>query len=646
MVRNQQRKPGARKYRDFTDENLSRAVQEVKAQTLSLRKAAEKYGISPATLSRKIKGKHSLNVGRPCVISSVDEQIVRDGIVLASQWGFPLTTLDLRLIIKAYLDKRGVNETRFKNNMPGIEWVRGFLHRHQDVLSQRLCQNIKRARAHVNHKVIHNYFKELEDSLERVSPEAILNYDETNMTDDPGRVKIITRRGCKHPDRILDSSKASVSVMFCGSASGILLPPYVCYKAEHLYDSWTMGGPTGTRYNRSKNSWFNGPIFEDWFTTIVMPYFRRLPENSQKVLIGDNLASHISLKIVQECEQNNIRFVLLPANSTHLCQPLDVAFFRPLKGKWRATLNEWKSKYRGCVPKDKFPSLLKNCLDSLNADNASSKNLISGFRATGIHPINAEEVLKRLPPDTEDQDERSRGWYNTFKTFLQESRITETTATVKQRKRRINVTPGKSISSEDLAANEDADTNERTKRTRGKYVSQKHLPKNKCSSDQESGEPNQDDPRPSTSSCAPSKRKMSKRYEHLSDSDSELSSDNFSVHDESDNLFVSSDSNDDDSIELSINDFKTDDFVLVKLVYDEKMRKKVDKTFVAQILSINDISQELQLKFMRKSTKANNIYIFPTVNDISFVKLHKIQRKLSPIFCKRGRYCFSVETDF
>lgn len=102
---------------------------------------------------------------------------------------------------------------------------------------------------------------------------------------------------------------------------------------------------------------------------------------------------------------------------------------------------------------------------------------------------------------------------------------------------------------------------------------------------------------------------MSKCYEHLSDSDSELSSDNFnSVLDESDNLFVSSDSNDDDSIGLSINDLKTDDFVLVKLVYDEKMRK-VDKTFVAQILSINDISQELQLKFMQKSTKDNNIFI-------------------------------------
>lgn len=30
------------------------------------------------------------------------------------------------------------------------------------------------------------------------------------MTDDPGKVKVITRRGCKHPERILDSTKSSV----------------------------------------------------------------------------------------------------------------------------------------------------------------------------------------------------------------------------------------------------------------------------------------------------------------------------------------------------------------------------------------------------------------------------------------------------
>jgi hypothetical protein len=103
-----------------------------------------------------------------------------------------------------------------------------------------------------------------------------MNYDETNMTDDLVKFKVVTRRGCKHLERILDSSKSSVSVMFAGTASGFLLPPYVVYKAEHLYDNWLEGGPRGTRYNRSKSGWFDGVIFKNWFNKIVLPYFSKI----------------------------------------------------------------------------------------------------------------------------------------------------------------------------------------------------------------------------------------------------------------------------------------------------------------------------------------------------------------------------------
>jgi len=75
-------------------------------------------------------------------------------------------------------------------------------------------------------------------------------------------------------------------------------------------------------------------------------------------MIGDNLSSHISQKVIQCCQDNNISFVLLPPNSTHLTQPLDVAYFRPLKIKWRQVLNSWKEKNKGNVPKTHFPRLV------------------------------------------------------------------------------------------------------------------------------------------------------------------------------------------------------------------------------------------------------------------------------------------------
>lgn len=95
-----------------------------------------------------------------------------------------------------------------------------FLKRNKSVLSERLAENIKRSRAEINPEFIKQYFDNLKNSLAGIPPELILNYDETNMTDDPGKSKVITRRGCKHPERIMDSSKSSVSVMFSGTAAG------------------------------------------------------------------------------------------------------------------------------------------------------------------------------------------------------------------------------------------------------------------------------------------------------------------------------------------------------------------------------------------------------------------------------------------
>jgi hypothetical protein len=148
--------------------------------------------------------------------------------------------------------------------------------------------------------------------------ENILNYDETNLTDDPGKYKVICRRGCKYPEKILNSSKVGISLMFAGFANGDMMPPFVVYKSTHLWDSWMKGGPEGTRYNRSKSGWFDGVCFLNWFNTIAFPILRRL--EGKKVIIGDNLSCHLSVDVIKRCEANNISFVFLLPNSTHLLQ--------------------------------------------------------------------------------------------------------------------------------------------------------------------------------------------------------------------------------------------------------------------------------------------------------------------------------------
>lgn len=59
---------------------------------------------------------------------------------------------------------------------------------------------IQTARAEVSEAVINAYFNNLEKTLVGISDSCILNYDETNLTEDPGSKKAIVRRGHKHPD--------------------------------------------------------------------------------------------------------------------------------------------------------------------------------------------------------------------------------------------------------------------------------------------------------------------------------------------------------------------------------------------------------------------------------------------------------------
>jgi len=148
--------------------------------------------------------------------------------------------------------------------------------------------------------------------------------------------------------------------MFAAAADGKLLPPYVVYKSTHISDSWRVGGPKHARFNRSKSSWFDSFCFDDWIKTISIPYLSKLP--GIICLIGDNLSSHLSTDSISLCKMHNIKFIFLPTNSTHLTQPLDVAFFRPLKIYWRNIIEQWNKddgRNEVSIPKDRFPQLLK-----------------------------------------------------------------------------------------------------------------------------------------------------------------------------------------------------------------------------------------------------------------------------------------------
>ena len=163
------------------------------------------------------------------------------------------------------------------------------------------------------------------------------------------------------------------------------------------------------------------------------------------MLVGDNLSSHFNDDIIK-CVVNNIAFVCLPPNSTHICQPLDVAFFAPMKRKWREILTQWKKSLRnnaGTLPKHQFPKLLKKLMEELPNQN---DNITAGFLKCGIHPTDRTAVLNRLPSTSVfNHDEVNTSVSEVFIAHLQNLRQGDENRPAKRRRKRLDVVPGRSV---------------------------------------------------------------------------------------------------------------------------------------------------------------------------------------------------------
>ena len=128
-------------------------------------------------------------------------------------------------------------------------------------------------------------------------------------------------------------------------------------KSEPCYENWTTIGYNNTVYDCVANGWFDSCTFETWFFKQFILSTRK-HQGKQVVLIGDNLGSHFSPKVINACVvQNYIIFICLPPNTTHLCQPLDVAVFRSAKTEWKDNLDTWRreSRRKDNLPKMHFP---------------------------------------------------------------------------------------------------------------------------------------------------------------------------------------------------------------------------------------------------------------------------------------------------
>ena len=384
-----------KKRKMYTPGALKNAIQAFNAsKSLSMRDVAKTYGIPTATLARKVNNPKTLNKkSGPSTVLDANEKEIEQWIFDRAKMGITVTRDDLLSAVETYVTSSNKN-TPFIANRPGRHWYEGFKRRHPE-LTIRTPQHLSHKRAEVTREDLQDWFREQRDYLSsknllNICPTRVFNCDETNVALCPKSNKILTKKGSLTAYKITDDGKMGITVLFMYSAAGKRAPPMILFQyKEKLPKNIIAKIPTGWGIGISENGWMTLELFYEYMTNVFYPWLLQEEIEFPVVVYLDNHSSHLTMPLVKFCREKKIEIIGLYPNSTHIMQPLDIAFFHPFKEIWKKIVTKWKNENNMKeLKKEVVGIVIKKALESM-AEEDIIKN---GFRASGLVPFNPSAV--------------------------------------------------------------------------------------------------------------------------------------------------------------------------------------------------------------------------------------------------------------
>lgn len=87
--------------------------------------------------------------------------------------------------------------------------------------------------------------------------------------------------------------------------------------------------------------------FLEYFSNAFIKFLDEKHIARPVVVFMDGHSSHVSLHLSHLCRPNGIILICLPPNTMHIMQPLDVAYFFPLKQAWKRLIRKWRFDHNG-----------------------------------------------------------------------------------------------------------------------------------------------------------------------------------------------------------------------------------------------------------------------------------------------------------
>ncbi|KAF2176819.1 DDE-domain-containing protein [Zopfia rhizophila CBS 207.26] len=289
----------------------------------------------------------------------------------------------------------------------GKHWPGRFLKRHDYSIFSKWTDGMDKERKRADSAFKYTlYFDLLERKIAQYNVDPWLMY---NMDEKGFLIGVLTRMKRIFSKRryeeggvkkiIQDGNHEWITHIACICADGTSLTPSLIYQAVsgNVQDTWLQDFDPSLHkcyFTSSPSGWTNEDIGYAWLTQVFNQETKEKARRQYRLLILDGHGSHVNMRFIEYCDKNKILLAIYPPHSTHTLQPLDVCLFKPLSTAYTVELEVFMDECQGFFSITKRDFFRFFWVAYKRA--FTKKNILSGFKNTGLHPFDPIRVIKKF----------------------------------------------------------------------------------------------------------------------------------------------------------------------------------------------------------------------------------------------------------
>ena len=327
-----------------------------------------------------------LNVKR--VFTDEQEAHIEEYAIKIARMFYGLPAPEFRKLVYVYavaVGSKAIPEIWKEKGQATRDWYYAYMKRHP-TLALKVPEGMSIARAMAFNRVnVENFFNAYTEALSQYNfiPERIFNMDESGLSTVMKPTRGVCERGRPVASQIAEERGKHMTFVGFINAAGHYIPPVFIVARRKMKAEFLRGTIDGSTVLMHPTGWMT----HDGFLETLKHFCEktRCSLDDKVLLIIDNAECHMTIHAVEYAIQHGIVIVTLPPHTTAKLQPLDVSIFGPFKVALRSIQDGFKlANPNVAITEYMLPQMASTAW----IQSCTPVNVLSGFSATGIWPVN------------------------------------------------------------------------------------------------------------------------------------------------------------------------------------------------------------------------------------------------------------------